>query len=173
MGAHGHHDRFDCWQGLDSSLSKENDGGHPPPACENYFVSLRWHPRGVTDLGAVPAPQRIFQGNFVASKKKEKKSNSLPRRTPSRRGQDPPGPPTEFATHRLGVERGVSPGRSDLFSCVCSARRDIFVRRESHCGSTGRVSPRPKLIANGGIQWCVANARIKSGGLEVLRRRST
>ena len=118
-------------------------------------------------------PATNFPRRLCGIEKKKKKGNSSPRRTPSRRGQDPPGPPTEFATHRLGVERGVSPGRSDLFSCVCSKRRDIFVRRESHRGSTGRVSPRRKLIANGGIQWCVANARIKSGGLEVLGRRST
>ena len=32
----------------------------PPPACKNYFTSLRWHPRGLTECGAVPAPNQFF-----------------------------------------------------------------------------------------------------------------
>jgi hypothetical protein len=170
LGAHRHHDRFDCWQGLDSSLSKKTTVGTPPRRAK-----ITSYPSGgiraVSQTSALCPPRNEFSKATLWHR--EKKGNLLPRRTPSRCGQDPPGPPTEFVTHRSGVECGVSPGRSDLFSCMCSARRDIFVRRELHRGSTGWVLSRRKLIANGGIQWCVANARIESGGLEVLGRRST
>ena len=34
LGAHVHYDRFDCWQGVDSSLSNEKDSGRSPPGVQ-------------------------------------------------------------------------------------------------------------------------------------------
>jgi hypothetical protein len=95
-----------------------------------------------------------------------KKGNLLPCHTPLRCGQGPPGPATEFTTHCLGVDCGVSPGGSDLSRVFVRRGGLFFVQRELHWGSTGRVLLCSKLLANGGVQWCVVNALIKFWGYQ-------
>ena len=76
----------------------------------------------------------------------------------------PKGPPTEFANHCSGVERGVSPGGSTLSRAFVRRGGLFLVQRNLYRGSTGWVLHRSKLKANGGAQWCVASAWIKFWG---------
>jgi hypothetical protein len=143
LGAHGHHDRCDCWQGLDSSLSKENDGGHPPPGVQKLLcippvASARCHgPRRcappATNFSKTTTACRSSRQLCCIKKKKKKVTRRLAAHL---RDMD--------RTHR-GPQRSLRlivrgwnaefPPDNPICFCAFVRRGGTFLCKENHTGA--------------------------------------